>query len=125
LDELQLPWRSALQALRCSALSMLAVVLYLVWFFPQTKEGSGETCLAADIDEKEVVIKVLSVRVAGIQPKRIIQVDEERMWVLQVKLDLIRYRRREPRRRNTQGGMLWLRQFMYWRSTGEWQRSHC
>jgi hypothetical protein len=38
---------------------------------------------------------------------------------------LIRYRRREPRRRNTQGGMLWLRQFMHWRSTGEWQRSHC
>ena len=50
------------------------------------KEGAGETCLAADIDEKEVVIKVLSARVAGIQPKRIIQVDEERMWVLQVEL---------------------------------------
>jgi hypothetical protein len=53
---------------------------------PQMKEGQGETSLAIDIDEKEVVVRVISARVAGIQPKRIIQIDEERMWVTQVKL---------------------------------------
>jgi hypothetical protein len=48
------------------------------------KAGEGETSLAAGIDEKDVMVKVLSARVAGIRPNRIIIIDEERMRVSQV-----------------------------------------